>query len=396
MFSALYRVRASAWVLLAAMALLSVSAAVARTTDVISSKTFVFTVQPVIAVAIYILAYGMAHEQPDRVRHRSDKAFLVGSVLAIWFVAYFLSGFITTYTHNSLVAGFKSVAGNIWTFGAVAFALEYARNKLLLIAGRRNAVWFGVLVSVVLAAQQMNIGLIPHADGTAGIVKLVVSDFVPALAASFLLTYLAVTSGLPAVLTYRLGLVAIAILPPIIPKYDWYLQCISLLVLASILYFAVDRSQQDRGERADTRHRHKARIASDVMGVALTVFLAIFMSGFLTYKPSVILSNSMKPVFSRGSMVIVQKKNNPLDVQVGDIVQYWRRDIKITHRVVAIDATGDGTGKKVYITKGDNNPSKDPPVNQSQVIGIVRAKIPFIGYPTVWLTEISKPKAGHS
>lgn len=394
MLAKLYRIRTSAWLLLSAMLVLAVASAVVRTTGIMSSKTFLFTVQPAAAVAIGILAYGIAHAQPDRVQRRADKAFLVGGLLASWFVVYFLSGFITTYTHNSLVAGPKSVINNIWTFGAVAFALEYARNKLLLIAGRRNAVWFGVLVSLVLAAQQMNIGFIPLAGGAAGIIKLCISDFVPAMAASFLLTYLAISSGLPAVLTYRLGLVAIAILPPIIPKYDWYLQGISFILLASIIYFAVDRNQQGREGRI-ARHPNKAHVAMNIMSTMSAAFFIVFMSGVLIYKPSVILSNSMKPVFSRGSMVIVQKINGRMDVRVGDIVQYWRRDIKITHRVVAIDTTADGTGKKVYITKGDNNPSKDPPVNQSQVIGIVRAKIPYVGYPTAWLADISKPNTEH-
>jgi signal peptidase I len=189
--------------------------------------------------------------------------------------------------------------------------------------------------------------------------------------------------------------VAIAILPPIIPKYDWYLQGVSLLLLAGAVYFAIDRTQQHEQAPAGTHRRHKARYASDVMSLVLTVFLALFMTGFFTYKPTVILSNSMKPVYGRGAMVIVQKVGDPMDVQVGDIVQYWRRDVKITHRVLAIDTTTDGTGKRTFITQGDNSPSKDPPVNESQIIGIVRAQIPFIGYPTVWLTDISKPNTAH-
>jgi signal peptidase len=62
----------------------------------------------------------------------------------------------------------------------------------------------------------------------------------------------------------------------------------------------------------------------------------------------------------------------------------------ITHRVVNIDAAADGSGKRVFTTKGDNNPSKDPLVAQSQLVGIVRSQVPFIGYPTVWLQEISR------
>lgn len=64
----------------------------------------------------------------------------------------------------------------------------------------------------------------------------------------------------------------------------------------------------------------------------------------------------------------------------------------ITHRVTGIESASDGSGEKIFITQGDNSPSEDPPVSESQIFGIVRAQIPFIGYPTVWLKELSGPQ----
>ena len=77
-----------------------------------------------------------------------------------------------------------------------------------------------------------------------------------------------------------------------------------------------------------------------------------------------------------------------MDITTGDIIQYASENKTITHRVVAIDIDND-TGKRVFTTKGDNSPSRDPPVDQVRVIGIIRSTIPYIGLPTVWLKEIS-------
>jgi signal peptidase len=326
--------------------------------------------------------------QQDRVRHRGDKAFLVGSVMSVWFVLYFMSGIITSYVHNSLVSSPKSILVNIWAFGAVAFAIEYSRHGLMLMVRRRHVVWFGLIVALVLGIQQMNFGLIPLTHGLDSFVKLAISDFVPALLSSLLLTYLAITAGLPSMLVYRLGLVAATILPPIVPKYDWYMQGVSLILLAVSIYISMDRTRQDR--EAPTRHRyhHHPRRAYDMMAVLIILGMAMFMTGLFSYKPAAIASNSMQPVFSRGAMVIVRKAK-PVDVRVGDIVQYRRESITVTHRVVEIDNAADGSGKKVFVTKGDNNHDKDPLVSQSQIIGIVRAKIPLIGYPSVWLLQVS-------
>ncbi len=189
-------------------------------------------------------------------------------------------------------------------------------------------------------------------------------------------------------LVYRLGLVAVTILPPIIPKYDWYLQGVSILLLTTSVYVVMDRYQQ--GKKAHVRHRSRRPIrAYDIMSVSVMTGLALFMTGFFSYRPYTILSNSMKPVYSRGSMVIVQKIDDPMDIKVGDIVQYKRSSIMITHRVKAIDAAADGSGKKVFITKGDNSSSVDPPVTEAQIVGIIKSHIPLIGYPTVWLREVS-------
>ena len=45
-------------------------------------------------------------------------------------------------------------------------------------------------------------------------------------------------------------------------------------------------------------------------------------------------------------------------------------------------------GEDVYITKGDANESIDNwIVTQNDIIGVVKGKIKYIAWPSVWLTE---------
>lgn len=92
--------------------------------------------------------------------------------------------------------------------------------------------------------------------------------------------------------------------------------------------------------------------------------------------PIVALSNSMSPVFKSGDLIIVEKTdcNN---IAVGDIISYFYDNGSsvrtITHRVVEIK-----NGK--YITKGDANNTTDKNIVLcSDVIGVYKSKIPFIG-----------------
>lgn len=383
-FRRLLTVKPAAWALLAAVLVISVLSTAVE----LSSGTWTVFAQPAMAILVAAAAYYLGGKLPDRVRHKDEKTVIVVSVLAIWFVVYFLSGFVTTYVHNALAANIRTIMLNIVTYGSVAVAIEYVRHRTILIAGPRNAVWFGMVVTIVFALQQMNLASFASLGSAEDLVKEMFVDIVPSIISSTLLTYLALTGGFGSMLAYKLGTLAILLLPPIIPKYDWYLIGTSSVLLAVAVFMVIDRSLQGRQFSRQHYYRHMQH-THDGMLYLVMIGLVLFMTGVFTYKPFAIMSNSMKPTFSRGSMVVVQKINSPLDISVGDIVQYESSGKMITHRVVEIYSSDDSDGL-IFITKGDNNPSRDQPVRQSQVIGIIRANIPFVGYPTVWLKEFTK------
>ncbi|MGB3023216.1 MAG: signal peptidase I [Candidatus Saccharimonadales bacterium] len=384
----LYRIRQSVWWILLGMVVVGIAPWALTRTQIVDAQTAIYVVEPLLAVGLAVAARLVLGLRRDRVRHATDKQLAIGSVLAIWFVVYFLSGLILTYVHNAISASWLTIITNIVSFGATAIAVEYARHSVMLAGGRRNVMWFGLIVSVILAIQQMGLAQLVKVDDGGELVKFVVASGMPAIIASLLLTYISFTAGLGAQLVYRLVVLAIVIIPPIIPKYDWYLNGVTSMLVAIAVYITVDRMRQDADD-SPRRHRHPRR-AYDVMLVIVMTVLVMFMTGFFTYRPLAIVSNSMVPVFSRGSVVITQKISNPMDVGVGDILQYESDGRTITHRVIGIDTTTDGSGERVFTTKGDNSPSPDRPVTPKQVVGIVRAQVPYLGYPSVWLSEILK------
>ncbi len=384
----LRRVRGEAWLLLVAALLLPLLALVLRFMKVVSPEVYLYVLSPFASLVVASVAYYYAHGRKDRVRHRFDKSLTVGSVFVIWFVLYFMSGLVVTYTYNVLTSSLLAAALNVAVYGIGAAAFEYARHSIMMLAGRRNIVGFGMLVSLVFALQQMNLVGLIAADGLGSIIKIVVADTIPMLLLSFLLTFLSVTAGLGSQLMLRLGLVASTVLLPIIPKYDWYMSGVSIVLLVMFVYVVMDRTREHANDSRMHRTRgHHPRMALDGMFILLMIGLVLFMTGTLSYSPRAIVSNSMKPVFERGAIVVIQKAS-PMDVKVGDIVQYDIPDRSVTHRVIKIKESDDETGRRTFITKGDNSPSIDVPVQEDQIVGIIRAQIPYVGYPSVWLNEI--------
>lgn len=390
MFRRILTVKSSAWGLLAAACVVAIGPRIIWQLGVVDSHDALYIAQPLLAVLAALLAHMLRRGQHDRIRHKSDKAFVIASVLSVWFVLYFLSGFVVTFVHNAVASSALTIGINILSFGLAAAAVEYIRYVLMLLAGRRNLVWFGIVVSIVFAVQQVGLLQIADTASTIDVIKFIITFIVPAIVNSMLLTYLAVSTGFGPQLLYALAVVAITVLPPIIPKYDWYMTSMSSVLLAVAVYIMIDRSRDETDEVRARHRRRRPKIAFDIAFALMMVALVLFMTGVFTYKPVVIMSNSMVPVFSRGSVVVVQRLGSPLDISIGDIIQYQTEDKVVTHRVVAIDTAEDDSGDRVFTTKGDNNPSKDTPVNQSHVIGIVRSTIPYVGYPTVLLRDVSQ------
>lgn len=387
MINKLLSVKSISWFLLAVVFLFSVGLATIRYMNLLPVSTLTYIVQPMTALLVFGLAFWNMRGCKDRIRRKLDKAYIVGAVFAIWFVFYMASGLVTTYVHNALVTDLRGVFLNIMAFVTTAACLEYVRYAIISMAGRRNFVWYGVIVSLIFGLLQLSVLGILSVDTLEKGIRLIVSDIIPVFASSALLTYLTVTSGVMSMLVYRVAYVLATILPPFIPKYDWYMQGISVVFLVIAIYLAIDSTRQDKKRRLTRRH---VNYAPDVVFIVALSVTALFMIGAFAYKPIAIMSDSMKPVFSKGSVVITEKITSSMDIKVGDVIQYEAEEKMVTHRVVAISVAKDKDGGRIFTTKGDNSPSVDEPVSENQLYGVVRYYIPFIGYPTVWLKELSR------
>ncbi|MDD4565909.1 MAG: signal peptidase I [Eubacteriales bacterium] len=103
---------------------------------------------------------------------------------------------------------------------------------------------------------------------------------------------------------------------------------------------------------------------------------------FMGYKPFIVLSGSMEPVFYSGDLAFV--KETPADsLKEGDIVAFREGNSVITHRIMAITAEED---ERQYITKGDNNNTEDRIiVTDEKIEGLYLSKISGLGNTAMFM-----------
>ena len=103
-----------------------------------------------------------------------------------------------------------------------------------------------------------------------------------------------------------------------------------------------------------------------------------------------VVTGSMIPVYNIGDILIV-KDVGPQQIKVNDDIVYEGqkgsyRNKTITHRVQMIEQKEDGNYE--IITKGVANIGQDPEIDQTQVLGKVIGKIPFVNWILKIITNI--------
>ncbi|MCZ7402990.1 MAG: signal peptidase I [Candidatus Methanoperedens sp.] len=129
-----------------------------------------------------------------------------------------------------------------------------------------------------------------------------------------------------------------------------------VLILLAVFYLYKKENRIIIGLIASQRKPRRAELKQDTTGKDWMLFVIVLamvvILGLKLVSPIVIVSDSMKPEFQRGDLIIVQSVF--LKPEVGDIITFnVKTNINdISHRVISIS-------NSAIITKGDNNPRKD-------------------------------------
>ena len=112
-----------------------------------------------------------------------------------------------------------------------------------------------------------------------------------------------------------------------------------------------------------------ADVACALAAVILIVFAVMFFSGI---RPAVVISGSMEPTITTGSLAFIDTKYDELEKN--DIVAFERGGTMVIHRLIAYSDTG-------WITKGDANEDDDPwRVEDSEIKGKTVFWVSRLGY----------------
>lgn len=335
---------------------------------------------------IFFVAYLIARRNYRRYLNKYDK-FQTTTITVITYLSiYFTLGVFFGYQHNVYSMTTKGIISNTLLFLPVILFQEYTRQVLIEYSSNNKKTL--ILITILFILVTINYpSLLANFKTSESAFKYICSDIIPTIARGVLFTYLTYISGYASSSVYRILTTAITLYLPILPNLDWFFTGLSGILVPAILFVIVNYSHLML-IRKQTRKEEKSNKPSTYIPAFVFIFAVVaFVIGMFKYMPLAVVSNSMFPLFERGDVAIIEQinKSELNKIKVGTIIKYQASGYYVIHRVTKIEESDDGL---LFTTKGDNNNAEDSEkVKESQVKGIYKFKVKYIGYPSVWLSE---------
>ena len=355
-----------------------------------SSLSNVYVLPFILFICDVIFFFVLGFEKKNK-RLNKTVSFDVFMYSMIFLILYYLFGIIIGYAEsNNYLTLYGLTIFIIPTILKIIFK-EHLRNSLLTKSGNNKflIIYTTLLFIMIDIFPALSILKISNTHDTFLFIALVLF---PSITVNILATYINIKVGYIPVIIYLLIFSLYQYIVPIVPDPSEYLKAIIDFVLPIFILFKVRKNvnkYSDEDKEID-RNYNKPTIILLIIPIVLIIIIIYFVSGYFRYYVLAIASGSMHPVFDRGSVVIIERVNDKYEnynkLKEGEIIAYRTEKAIIVHRVIRIV---DADDELFYYTKGDANNEEDGYlIKKEDIIGIVRFKIPYIGYPTVWFSGI--------
>lgn len=226
------------------------------------------------------------------------------------------------------------------------------------------------------------------------ILKMLTLIILPSISKNIMLTDFSSQYGYLPEILYQLITNLYIYLLPIYPNLSIYLESVITFILPFIIRYAVNSVMTIKEEKIVVQRDKSKNVLLNTIsaiGVLAIILIVLLYSNLTPYWIAVVGSGSMTPTIQVGDAIIVDKtvKQHPEKLQVGDILVFKMNNAIYTHRIIKIE---NQNSTYLISTKGDREGQTIDNwiVKNKDIVGRVKFKIPYLGYPTVLLNKFIK------
>lgn len=345
-----------------------------------------FLIAIVLAIALVAL-YLMVGFEKDNLKLKRDLLMTTLIYVISYYLIVYVLGIFFEFLRSPYSLEISTFFKNVTPVLAFIFGKELLRYEIN-IKGEKNK-WL-IFLSVLLFILLDISSLLYKYDLTvvSDFVKFLEIAFFPIVAENVMLTYLTARGGYTSTIVYQLFMCMPIYIVPIIPNINTYIDVIFKIVFPLLLFHSlykeVSGNNKRQLEKARSNHLpQKIFFSCSFLVLLVTVYLT---SGLFTFYAVTIGSGSMTPSLGVGDVVIVKKTKDYEGLEVGDILVYNKETKVVVHRITEKKKVDN---EYIFKTQGDANDAEDwYDIYEEDIIGTVKAKIKYLGYPTIWVNRL--------
>ena len=313
--------------------------------------------------------------------NKDQVLMIMGASSLVLLVLIYLTGFEFGFVQNPYALKWNFLLAYALPVAVIIAASEYIRY-VVRAQGDRTGDVLSYIFCVI--AECLTLGNLSYITSFNRFMDFVGITFFPALIGNLLYHYVSKRYGYLPSMIYRLPLSLYIYLIPVESGIPDAIMAIVKLFVPLAIYAFIDALYEKKRKYALAK-RSKAAIAAALAVIVLMVASVMFISNQFRYGTFVIASPSMEGELNVGDAAIFERLDGQ-PVEVGQIIVFEKNGSVVIHRVVEIETVN---GMTRYYTKGDANEDLDAGfVYISEIIGVVNHKIPYVGYPTIWLRSL--------
>lgn len=244
-----------------------------------------------------------------------------------------------------------------------------------------------VLFTLLMTATEINFYKLRNIGDEKELVIFIINDVFLILSKNILITVFVFYGDFITGVLYGGITEAFLKFSPVLPELPWL--ATGVIGIAFPIIYAMFIGEKFKDSYEGRKLRSNKGSIGYLISLGLSVLFFWFCIGVFQIYPSVVLTGSMEPVIFPGDVVFIRKMKTQEDISRltnGDIINFKREEITITHRIMEIKE--DEAGNLSFVTKGDNNSSQDDRVVQpNEINGIIIKVIPKAGLPVIILNK---------
>ncbi len=316
--------------------------------------------------------------------NKQQVTLIVSTIAAVYLMLYYLSGIKFGFYRNIYGWNATSFFARFIPIAIIIAATEVFRFVVRAQEDKRADVlcYFSCVIADMLVCSTASVAI----SSFNNFMELVAETLFPAITANLLYHYLTKRYGMYPNMIYRAVTTLYIYVIPYVPAISNSLLAFIKLLVPLAIYLFID-ALYEKKRRYALRKKSKLEVPITVIAIACMLTVVMLISNQFKYGTYVIATESMTGELNRGDAAIYERYDDQ-QIKEGQVIVFEKDSSMIVHRVVEIEYIN---GQIKYYTKGDANEDVDAGfITDANIVGLVNHKIPYIGFPTLWMRSLFK------